>query len=419
MNMQSYREEPLDLSGLTRINYSRYFLKANPFPAMGIPEEIPLTTADRKEVIDRFREDLRRTIFEGKSSVIVITGDYGAGKSHLLKYFKYRVNTQLLTSTNKSIAVYIKSAGRNFKDLYLYFIDDIGRDFLTNYAVGIIRLYVEKHEKETRKHLYTKALQSETRLVSVDIDKLLQSIRFFDFIRDLTKTYQGPRNFMMNALLCLAHPDYSSLAWRWFVGEKLSDSERKMIRVDDDIDDARDAQAAFRAMIRLFKQFGLISIILLMDEFEKFTLIPKNRRHEYMDEIRHFLDENPSGICFVIGVTPTAYKTLTEVPSALTRRLSGTEFELRFFKFQDVEELVSRYIQIGRMANADLAPLIRKHPNTTPLVYPFTDEALRRIDHRSKGLVSSIINLCRESIEIGIQSNSEVIDRRIVDLVNL
>jgi len=417
--MERFRQEPLDLSGLARINYSRYFLKANPFPAMGIPEEVPLTTADRKEIIDRFREDLRRTIFEGKSSVIVVTGDYGAGKSHLLKYCKYRVNTQLLTSTNKSIAVYIKSAGRNFKDLYLYFIDDIGRDFLTNYAVGIIKSYVEKNESKMREYLYDKTLQQVTRLASVDTDRLLKGMQFYDFLHDLAGTYEGPRNFIMNALLCLAHPDYSSIAWQWFVGEKLSSDEKQMIKVDDSIEDAKDAQKAFGAMIRLFRQFGFMAIVLLMDEFEKFTLIPKNRRDEYMDEIRHFLDENPSGICYMIGVTPTAYKTLTETPSALTRRLSGTEFELRFFKLQDVEELVSRYIQIGRMENANLESVVRKHPNTTPFIYPFTDDALRRIDQRSKGLVSSIVKLCRESIEIGIESKSEVIDRRIIDLVSL
>jgi len=417
--MQRFREEPLDLSGLARIDYSRYFLKANPFPAMGIPEEVPLTTADRKEIIDRFREDLRRTIFEGKSSVTVITGDWGAGKTHLLKYCKYRVNTQLLTSTNKSIAVYIKSAGRSFKDLYLYFIDDLGRDFLTNYAVGIVKSYVEEHESDVREYVYDKTLQNVDRLASVDTDRLLKGIRFYDLMDDLTKTYGGPRNPVMNPLLCLAHPDYSSISWQWFVGEKLSRDEKQLIKVDDDIEDAGDAQMAFRAMIRLFRQLGFMAIVLLMDEFERFTLIPKNRRAEYMNEIRHFLDENPSGICLLIGVTPTAYKTLTETPSALTRRLSGTEFELRFFKLQDIEELVSRYIQIGRVENANLEPIVRKHPTTTPFIYPFTDDALRRIDQRAKGIVSSIINLCRESIEIGIESKSEVIDRRIINLVRL
>jgi archaellum biogenesis ATPase FlaH len=391
----------------------------NPFPAMGIPEEAPVTTADRQEIISRFKDCLRITLFEKKSTITLVTGDYGAGKSHLLKYFKYRVNTQLLSSKNRAIAIYVKSAGRNFKDLYLYFIDDIGREFLSSYSMEMVRAFVAKNPSDTRKHVYGKELANEKDLSHVNTDRLLKNLLFYDFMKALRDSVSTSTHSIINPLLCLAHPDYSSVAWRWFIGETLTKDERELIRVDYNIEDAKDAQAAFKSLITLFTQSGTTATVLLIDEFERFTLLPKNRRDEYMDEIRHFIDDNPSGLCLVITTTPTAYKELTETPSALTRRIAGAEFELRFFKRDDIEELIARYVSLGRAQNADMKSVLNKHPTSSPFLYPFTKEAVERIDRRSKGLVSTVINLCRESIEIAVGTDLEIIDQKVVNAVSL
>lgn len=419
--MQNHEKEPLDLSELTKVDYSPFFLTRNPFPAIGIPSEGPLITADRQQILNRFKEALRQTIFEDKTSITVLTGDYGSGKSHLLKYLKYRVNTQLLTSGNQAFAIYVKSVGRSFKDMYLYFIDDIGRDFLTDQALKLIRSYLKNiGDAGARKYVYEKELSKKPDLISINVEQILEGSRFCDLFHDIRKTLAGIRNSnVIYALLSLAHPNYAPVAWRWFLGESLTKDEKGLILVDDTIDDAADAQDAFRSIIAILRKSGIRAIVLLIDEFERFTLVPKQSRDQYMDDIRHFIDDNPSGNCLVIAVTPTAYKWLNEVPNALTRRLSGAEFELSFFNEDETKELIARYIQTARKENANLSLVIKDRPNISPALYPFTNDGVKRIDERAKGLVSAIINLCRDSMDAAIQSNSKVIDSRIIDSAKL
>ncbi len=417
--MSTKYEEPLDLSGLSKADYRSLYLRMNPFPALGIPEEVPTTTADRRDIMELFRNLLRTTLFEGKSTIAVLTGDYGAGKSHLLKFFKHRVNTQLLTSKNKALAIYIKSVGRDFSDLYLYLIDDLGRDFMTNYAIQLIRSYLSKlGESKARKYVIQGPLIKEGMSVAGNIEEFLRNSQFLDLFHDIQASFKSVKNSdPVQALLMLAHPDYSSVAWRWFLGENLSKEEREFLIVERNIESQQDAQTMLHSMIGLLNESGITAVVLLIDEFEKFTLIPKLSRDRYMDDLRHFIDDNPHGVCMVIGVTPTAYQTLNEVPSALTRRLKGNEKELSFFKIDDVEELITNYLRLGRLEKADMSSVISKYPETTADLYPFTKDSIKRIDEISKGLVSTIVNLCRQAIEKAVDEKLPVIDSNTINQV--
>src|SRR6266566_427002 len=302
--------EPLDLASLTKIDYSRLHLVFNPFPAVGIPEEIPATTADRAEILDRFKEILRQGLFENRSTVTVLTGDYGAGKSHLLKYLKYRINTQLLTSKDRALGVYVKSVGRGFRDLYLYFIDDVGRDFLTGFSEALIRSHLAKADDEGSRYVFDKNLAGKHPL-SKGIGLFLKSARYKDLFHDIAKSFQTFRNKnVMNSFLTLAHPDYSSIAWRWLIGERLDNSEQELLGVDGIIDDAKAAQSSFQAIVSLLLASGIKSVALMLDEFENFSLIPRLTRERYMDDVRHFIDDNPNGVALIIAATPFAYKDL-------------------------------------------------------------------------------------------------------------
>jgi hypothetical protein len=408
--------EPLDLASLTKIDYSRLHLVFNPFPAVGIPEEIPATTADRAEILARFKEVLRQGLFEKRSTVTVLTGEYGAGKSHLLKYFKYRINTQLLTSKDRALGVYVKSVGRGFRDLYLYFIDDVGRDFLTGFSEELIRSYLSKADEDGSRYLFDKSFAGKQPL-SKGIGSFLKNARHKDLFHDIAKSFQTLRNKnVMNSFLTLAHPDYSSIAWRWLIGERLDSSEQELLGVDGNIDDAKAAQSSFQAIVSLLLASGIKSVALMLDEFENFTLIPRITRERYMDDIRHFIDDNPTGVALIIAATPFAYKDLSDPPSALTRRLAGNAFELKFFNQAEIEELITRYLQIGRRGKPVPSAALDGHPETSGDMYPFTKDAIKRIDERTKGLVSSVVNLCRESIDKAT-SGLGLIDSKLVDSI--
>lgn len=416
-------ETPNDqfLADLSQSDYSKYELKVNPFPSIGIPEEVPATTADREEAKRKFKEALRRTIFEHQSSIMVVTGEYGAGKTHLLRYFKYSVNVNLNSNTNKVLAVYIKTVGLNFRDFYLNFVDEMGRDFLSGFAVGIIKSYAKsKGDAVVRRHVYGTDTLARPDVTDSPVSSLLTESRYLDLFHEIEQDNDtGSSARMLNVVLHLAHPQYAALAWRWLLGEKFSRDEMQLIGVDYCIDDDRSAMAAFQDMINLILFEGYTTLALLIDEFENLTLIPTVTRYRYMEEIRQFIDENPGKLVTVFATTPGAYVVLTQVPSALQRRLSGTEVELGFFELRDIREMITLYLALGRIKNADVASAVASNPGTSTDTWPFTEEAIAAALAKSRGLVSSAIKICREALEMGVESEARTIGPDLVDKVKL
>ena len=409
------------LADLSQSDYSMYGLKVNPFPSIGIPEEVPATTADREEPKRKFKEALRRTIFEHQSSIMVVTGDYGAGKTHLLRYFKYSVNANLSSNTNKVLAVYIKTVGLNFRDFYLNFVDEMGRDFLSGFAVGIIKSYVKgKGDAAMRRYVYGADALARSDITESPVSALLTDSRYLDLFHDIQRDNDtGSSARMLNVVLHLAHPQYAAVAWRWLLGEKFSKDEMQLINVDFSIDDDRAAMAAFQDMISLILFSHYTTLVLLIDEFENLTLIPTQTRYRYMEEIRQFIDENPGKLVTVFATTPGAYVLLTQVPSALQRRLSGTEVDLGFFELRDIRELITLYLALGRIKNADIASAVAGHPGTSVETWPFTEQAVAAALGKSRGLVSSAIKICRESLEMAVEARAHVIGPELVDRVKL
>jgi len=417
---QNFDEEPLQLADLSKVNYSAFLLLNNPFPSVEVPGAVPLTTADRKDILEHFKRALSTTVFDNMSSITVLIGEYGSGKTHLLKYFQYVVNKELLTSRNKVLAIYVKSVGRNFRDLYLYFIDDVGRELLKDLAYDLIKSYFSKIGHDgIKKYGVGGELSEYHDLTKLPIEVILPRSKFYDIFYDIVKSLPKLRkNSTAYALLHLAHPDYSSLAWRWLIGENLSSDERKVIRVEENISDYIVAEAILNDLMTLFSQVEIKTVVLLIDEFENFTLMPRNFRDKFMDGLRHFIDDNPQGVLLAFTTTPFAWNELTEVTSALIRRLVGNEYELKFFSESDTRELIIRYLKLFRIKDKHLPKKV-ENLDTDINIYPFTESAISKIQEESKGLVSTIIKIARRAIDVAIDSNLPVIDEKIIEKLSV
>ena len=86
-------------------DYSKAFLKQNPFPSTALPEENPRITADRKNAIEKFVHIINNVRHKGESTVAVFIGDYGSGKSHILRVFNTNVLEKLFISEKNVINV--------------------------------------------------------------------------------------------------------------------------------------------------------------------------------------------------------------------------------------------------------------------------------------------------------------------------
>ncbi|MGI0047541.1 MAG: P-loop NTPase fold protein [Nitrosotalea sp.] len=196
------KKEDFDLRDITKIDYSSLCLVSNPFPSIAIPDLLPSVTADRKEILENFKDNLRQTIFENRSAIMILSGHWGTGKSHLLKFFKYKVNSQLLNSENRAISVYLKSLGKSFLDFYLNFVDDVGRDFLTSVSNQIIlNFFEEKGDSYLKKSLMPNV--ESVSVKSSSIEEILMKSKFYDIFLDIKTKYQQISSDVVYAVLLM------------------------------------------------------------------------------------------------------------------------------------------------------------------------------------------------------------------------
>lgn len=382
-------------------NYEIFFLKRNPFPAVGVPGEAPHITVDRREDIERFQNVVAELLDVGTAIITVLVGDYGSGKSHLLKLFKYNVNAQLLSTENGVLATYVKSPGEDFRDFLLGLVEDIGRPLLTNYSEQVIKDHLGSDKAKAEAHLYQKDFRDTFREGTWDIGTFLQSSRYLDLFREIRQThFRGIRSDdLVSAFLALSHPDHSSKAWRWFLGERLDKEEKVSAGVEIGIEDDDAAYSVFRGLRSLLKAIGIKSLVIMVDELEKITYIYATKRAKYQDILRQMIDDNTSDICFYFAIAPRQWEDLTKEPTAFVRRLAGNWYLLENFEENYTKELVERYLDVARTDSFSSRAARAKFQDCQASLCPFTNESIDAVQEISHGKASEILLVCRKLLE--------------------
>lgn len=389
----------IDLRSPFRRDFSDFYLLRNPFPTVGIPEDIPLITVDREKIIEQFKNVVFEVLDSGRSILTVIVGEYGSGKSHLLKIFKQNVNAQILSRNNGTIAGYVKSPGEEFRDFALAFIDDIGRDILRELASDVVTEFL-KETQDLERFIFEHTSQEKIRLGDFHLDEILVDSRYLDIVNELIDSkFEGLRNHdVVKAFLCLANPELSSLGWRWLSGDSLTRSNKDRLQVTSGIQ-SNNAYEVFLDFTNMLRKIGTANVAILVDELEKITLLHPTRRSRYQDDIRQLIDDNPRNVIFYFAIAPRQWEALTKEPTALVRRLSGNWFILDEFEEEDIEELIERHLYTARPDNYSGKIAKKRFSQLNPSLCPFSDDSLKKIRELSQGVVSRILLLCKKSLD--------------------
>jgi len=382
-------------------NYEEFFLKRNPFPAIGVPSSDILITVDRNTEIERFRNVISELLDYGTAIITVLVGEYGSGKSHLLKVFKSSINAQFLSQDNGALAAYVKSPGEDFRNFFLAFIEDVGRSPLTQYSEEVVRGYLEKNKKEAESYIYSEEARKTFRKGDYDIGKLLQSCTHIDLFKKIKAEHfpDVSAGDLVYAFLTLSHPDHSSKAWRWFLGEHLDKEEKASASIEMTIDDDEIAYAMFQSFVILLKAIGITSLVIAVDELEKITFIHASKRVTYQDFLRRMIDDHTKNLCFYFAIAPRQWTELTKEPTALVRRLAGNWYLLENFDRDYTKELIEKYLYSARLEGFSSRDAKSKFGDCEPSLCPFTNESVDAVQKLSGGLVSSIILICRKLLE--------------------
>src|SRR6056297_594861 len=124
-------------------DYSSLGLDQNPFPYSPVPSDNPEVYCGQDHVADVVSDTVSSVLSTGKSKHLVITGKYGNGKSHTLKYAR-----SLIRDREDVLVGYVAQPGEGFLDIYHEFMYDVGFDRIQEIAYEFLAA-IAREETET------------------------------------------------------------------------------------------------------------------------------------------------------------------------------------------------------------------------------------------------------------------------------
>ncbi|WP_299262113.1 BREX system ATP-binding domain-containing protein [Halorientalis sp.] len=373
-------------------DYSEFGLESNPFPYSPVPDDDPLIYCGQEHVTDKISNTVSTVLSTGKSKHLVVTGKYGNGKSHTLKYTR-----SLVRDRDDVFVGYVAQPGEGFLDIYHDFIYDVGFDRFQKLSYEYL---AEVTRDGTDKNPMSAAAMEElidegevllSEIVPAAVQQLSDVTKFADFAR---------------AIVHLVYEDTNLYAWQWLTAEGLRYEQRKEMEIHSAIDDDTTAVRAFTALKNMLRDLGYTGVFMFVDEFERIARLSPKDEQATLNSIRHLMDQNSNGLCVLFGCAPEVWQDVMSEYHAFSERI-GQEVALRPMTEEKIQDLVREYLDIARTQGASG-------------IEPFSEDALRYILQQSQGNVRQILSLCSRVIDAAIDEgelNAPITQEEVADTV--
>jgi len=383
---------------LKQKDYTKYGLDGNPFPYAGVPDEHPNVYVGQEDVMQRVNTVLSSTVTSGQSNHLIITGSYGNGKSHTLKFIKSHVRDQFSEKSNTKICIgYVSQPGETFLDIYTKFMYDLGYNFVKHLSqeyLGLIAYRLSKEkiiEEKIRKGQGWVQISKGDVLISDIVPKAIQrlndEIKFVDYTR---------------AFIALSYEENSIYSWEWLCGEGVEYSKRHELALGKNLNEAN-AIRAFGALKFILKELGYSSMVLLVDEFEYIETLPPLKKQKMLNSIRHIIDVNAEGLSIIIACAPEVWQNIVAEYHAFSERIAK-ETNLKPLDQEKIRLLLVSYLNNKRASRNDS-------------LIPFSDASIEKIFLISQGNTRRIISLCSQALDASLDFNKRTIDEEVINSV--
>lgn len=213
-----------------------YFKK---WPFRVVPERNPETWADRSTLFSKMQSFLEVKEKSFPSKILVVWGAFGAGKSHLLRHFKWRLEKE---KTGFVIfSPFPKQAIRGFHQLYQEAFAERMDFFLLGKTFA--KIWKSRGSRNELEYLFEIA------------DQVDNWYDFAQVVLTLGKLFSNTPNL---------NDPYFLVARSWLSGYKLRKQERSFLGVNDDIRTDDEAIRLFSSMIRILTSLGDIKFVIWM-----------------------------------------------------------------------------------------------------------------------------------------------------------
>ncbi len=368
-------------------DYSMYGLDENPFPYSPVPAEDPDVYCGQEHVTDAVSDTVSTVLATGKSKHLVITGKYGNGKSHTLKYAR-----SLVRDREDIVVGYVAQPGEGFQDIYHEFMYDIGfarvEELAYEFLASVARDVTNKNpiSAEAMEKLIDDGEVLLSELVPTAIQRLSDITKFADFAR---------------AIVHMVYEDTNLYAWQWLTAEGIRYEQRKEMEIHAALDDDTMCVRAFTSFKNMLLELGYTGVFVFIDEFESIARLNSNQKQTTLNSIRHLMDQNSSGLCLLFGCAPEVWQDVMSEYHAFSERI-GKEVALKSLTEDQLQRLVSSYLNTARAKDGDS-------------IEPFEQESLRIILQRSQGNIRQVLSLCGRVIDEGINQDTKTIAPPVVE----
>lgn len=355
------------------MDYSIYGLRRDPFPHHG---SFPLNDDEEEKYASLLigREELRKkldgrlkNLREGESSsLVIILGDYGMGKTHCLKFMQYRATSKYT----------------NIIPLYMKGLPEPS-------MVALLRALVEALEERHGR----------------------------DFLVNLARRFLGSRSDRIRlqpdieSFLSAMATEKEILALRWVKGFRLGIEERKEVKITSDPDEsvARDVIAS---LLRVIWDVLKVKTLLLVDEVEEVLKYDKSTLYGFYSGLRDLIDRVPVGMMMVLAATPALMADEEKGISALNPALISRISEENVIYLAPLDEEKTKGLIVSYL-KAFRTPQTKEYASH----YPFTEKSLEIIAKKSKGLPRASLMIAGMVLREGLSRRKRVLDENFVDEV--
>ncbi|SFT08973.1 BREX system ATP-binding domain-containing protein [Halostagnicola kamekurae] len=364
--------EAFDISDQEQ-NYSQFKLDSNPFPYSPVPSENPEIYCGQDHATAAISSTVSATLSTGKSKHLVVTGKYGNGKSHTLKYTR-----SLLRDQGDIVVGYVAQPGEGFLDIYHEFMYDLGfsrvQEVAYEFLATVARDVTDANPigANGMRSLIDDGDVLLSELVPTAVKRLSDVTKFADFAR---------------AIVHMVYEDTNLYAWQWLTGEGIRYEQRKEMEIHTALDDDTMGVRAFTAMKNLLLELGYTAVFVFVDEFESIARLSSKDEQATLNSIRHLMDQNSEGLCMLFGCAPEVWQDVMSEYHAFSERI-GQEVALRPLTDEHLYALVERYLDRERTGGD-------QHSD----IYPFTEDALDLILQRSQGNIRQVLSVCSRLLD--------------------
>jgi len=364
-------------------DYSQYNLNANPFPYSPVPAEEPEIYCGQQHVSDKISSTVSSMLSTGKSKHLVVTGKYGNGKSHTLKYTR-----SLLRDRDDVVVGYVAQPGEGFLDIYHEFVYDMGFNRLQELAYEFLASVAR--DATNTNPIGASAMES---LID-DGDVLLSEIvpEAIRRLSDVTKFADFAR-----AIIHMVYEDTNLYAWQWLTAEGIRYEQRKEMEIHSALDDDTMGVRAFTALKNMLLELGYTGVFVFVDEFESIARLSPKDEQATLNSIRHLMDQNSSGFCMLFGCAPEVWQDVMSEYHAFSERI-GEEVALKPLTNEHLYELVRNYLDQERISTAENSG-----------IYPFSKDALDLILQTSQGNIRQVLSMCSRILDNAAESQENKI----------